>query len=281
MAEVALLSLFAKLRRKRLLIIHNGDLILPKGLLNWILEKVFDVMGYISGLLADRLVAYSDDYAKHSRFLKHFLKKTTAIFPLFPIVPAKAAIQKRLRSMLPMSNVIVIGFAGRFVEEKGFDILLRAIPYVIKKVPNALFVFAGETHMVYENFFEQHQGLLQSVQNHFFSFGLLTQEEMRAFYPLLDLFVLPSRSDCLAFVQVEAMLAQVPVVVTDIPGARVPVQQTGMGKLVPPENPKTLAEGIIEVVKQKKEYTKEWRQIQKIFDYRATVEKYVEVIKGQ
>lgn len=280
-AEVLVAALFAKIRGKRFIILHNGDLILPKGGTNRVIEGIYTITGRAAGMLADHLIAYSHDYAKHSRFLRPFLNKTTAIFPLFPSVSADSTSVGRLRKRLPGNKPIVIGFAGRFVEEKGFDILLRAIPVVAKEIPGVLFVFAGETHMGYEHFFEQNQQLLSLVKNHFFSFGLLSHDEMMAFYRLLDVFVLPSRSDCLALVQVEAMLADVPVVVTDIPGARVAVQRTGMGKIVKAEDPDALAEGILAVLRKKTMYQKRLPEAKKVFDFQSTLRQYIRVLKGE
>lgn len=275
LAEILFLVVLLKLLGKKIIIIHNGDLLLPKGMLNQLVESFFDISMYIAGLGADKIISYSDDYTAHSRFLKHFQSKTTPILPLFP---REHTTTKMLK--LPFKNKKpIIGFAGRFVEEKGFDLLLSAIPYVVQEYPNALFVFAGEQHMIYETFFEKQQQAIEKNQNHFFSFGLLNQNEMISFYKLLDIFVLPSRSDCLAFVQVEAMLLGVPVVVTNIPGARVAVQKTGMGEIVQKENARALADGIIKVYKNKHKYSDSIDKVHRLFGYNKTLSQYEEVVQ--
>jgi glycosyltransferase involved in cell wall biosynthesis len=101
---------------------------------------------------------------------------------------------------------------------------------------------------------------------------------MRGFYKALDVFVLPSRSDCLAFVQVEAMLSGIPVVATDIPGARVPVKKTGMGELVRAQDPQNLARGIVQVLKKKNSYEKKRKLAEEMFDYGKTLKKYEEIL---
>lgn len=278
LAEIVLISLMVKLQRKRLILVHNGDLLLPRGIGNRIIEKIFDLSSHFSGILADSLIAYSLDYAHFSRFLKQFRSKTTAILPLFPLSTNTSPVTTKIKQRIPKQRHPLIGFAGRFVQEKGFDVLLRAIPEIVKEFPDALFVFAGETNMVYENFFEQNAELVEQVHKYFFSLGRLSQEEMRGFYPLLDVFVLPSRSDCLAFVQVEAMLAGVPVVATNIPGARVPVKETGMGTLVAVEDPHDLAKGIVEVLKNRSVYEKKGKLVAELFNYEKTLDRYEEII---
>ncbi len=275
LAEVVLIIAMAKIQKKKMIIIHNGDLILPKGAINRMIELIFDYSSRIAGILADRLIAYSDDYAKHSRFLSRFLHKTTAILSLFP----QDDRQRRKTLALPKGKTPIIGFAGRFVEEKGFDILIKSIPFVLKKYPNALFVFSGETRMSYERFYERMLPLIERFRPYLLFLGKRSQEEMPSFYTSLDVFVLPSRSDCLAFVQVEAMLAGVPVVATDIPGARVPVKETGMGVLVKPEDPEDLARGICEVVRNPSRYKKNKDKVLSMFDYAKTLDKYEKLIQ--
>lgn len=276
-AEVLFVALLAKLCRKRLVLLHNGDLILPRGVLNTFVQTVFDITGYLSAWLATVLIAYSDDYARHSRLLKPFLLKTVAIFPLFPRTPKR---KDRALVHLSKHRRPIIGFAGRFVEEKGFDILLAAIPQVLRKHPTATFLYAGKLHMEYEDFFEKHQELYDSVSHAIVSLGLLPQNAMSSFYDSIDIFVMPSRSECMGLVQVEALLAGVPVVVSNIPGARVPIEQTEMGVLVPPEDPVALAQGILTAIEQRDFFRKRHAKVKMVFAYQVTLEQYKKVLYG-
>ena len=137
----------------------------------------------------------------------------------------------------------MVGFAGRFVEEKGFDFLLQAIPFV-RRSPSARFVFAGDTHIAYERFFERSLPFLEPVREAVIELGLVGDpRRMADFYAMCDVFVLPSRTDCFAIVQVEALLSGTPLVTSDIPGAREVVRVTGAGTLVPPGDSPALADG--------------------------------------
>lgn len=278
--EILFVGLLAKVLSKRFIIVHNGDLILPKGFFNRLIQMLFDVTTFLGGVLADQLIAYSDDYARHSRFLRQFLSKTVAIFPLFKPVSIKQSDIVAMKNKLPKSSLI-IGCAGRFVEEKGFDILLQAIPSLVKIYPEAVVVFAGEINIVYESFYQANGQRIQEAGKAFISLGLLTQKEMAAFYRSIDLFVLPSRSDCLALVQVEAMLAGVPVVVTDIPGARVPVITTGMGVIVSSQDPEALALGIIKAIKQKYLLVKKKDQLERLVNNERSLAIFEAVLAGK
>ena len=62
--------------------------------------------------------------------------------------------------------------------------------------------------------------------------------------------MLPSinSTESYGLVQVESMACGTPVVASNLPGVRVPVQMTGMGRLFPPANPSALAEALIGVL---------------------------------
>jgi glycosyltransferase involved in cell wall biosynthesis len=155
----------------------------------------------------------------------------------------------RWRRELGLEGKKVVGFAGRWVEEKGFDVLLRALPHLLEAEPEARLVFAGEPNVVYERFFESCRPLLEEAGGKVTILGLVEgRQRMADFYAMCDVFALPSRSDMMALVQAEAMACGVPVVASDIPGARVVVRETGWGLLVPPESPAELAKALAEVL---------------------------------
>jgi glycosyltransferase involved in cell wall biosynthesis len=168
-----------------------------------------------------------------------------------------------------------VGFAGRFVEEKGFDFLLKSIPYVLEKMPNAKFAYAGEVKVAYESFFEKWRHLAEQWNDQIVMLGLLTDPQQVAnFYAMCDVLALPSRSDCFPMVQVEAMLCGTPTVATDIPGLRVPVQLTGMGRLVRPQDERALADGLVDVLSNRDRYVKSREEIATVFDMEKTLDVY-------
>src|SRR6185295_14853886 len=99
------------------------------------------------------------------------------------------------------------------------------------------------------------------------------------FYAACDLLALPSDTECFALVQVEAMLCGTPVVMTDIPGGRVPVQLTGMGKLVPRDDWQALGEGIVEVLSNRDRFVKPAEEIARHFSIAETVSRYEELCR--
>ena len=79
-------------------------------------------------------------------------------------------------------------------------------------------------------------------------------------------------------VQVEAMLCGVPVVATNLPGVRVPVQKTGMGLIVPVKDSEALASAIGEIVKQREQYVKPKDEIEKEFSVKKSIDAYEQLL---
>ena len=270
-ANIFPFAIIAKLHNKKLLIFHQGDLVLPRGTTNMAIEFLFNIFSYLSFLLADKLSTYTQDYAKHSRLLKFFLNKTENIIPPIHLsTPSRAG---RQRKKIKSKNSIVLGFAGRFVEEKGFDILFDAMPIILEKMHNICFVFAGETHITYENFFEKNKKKIEEFKNKVLFLGLLKDGDLVKFYKSLDFILITSRSDCFNLVQAEAMYAGIPSIVSGIPGARFLVKETKFGLIFEKDNPIDLANKIIEGSKKKKEILKFKKNVYLVLDNKKNVKK--------
>jgi glycosyltransferase involved in cell wall biosynthesis len=75
-------------------------------------------------------------------------------------------------------------------------------------------------------------------------------------------------------VQVEAMYAGVPVIASDIPGVRVPVMATGMGRLVPPQDSAALADAIVDVLGDREAYVRAQTDIEALFGVGRALDYY-------
>lgn len=132
-----------------------------------------------------------------------------------------------------------------------------------------------------ENYKRKILDLVEKYKDYVVFLGELSEEQMGSFYSLLDVLVLPSVNSTEAFgmVQVEAMLMGVPVVASDLPGVRVPIQKTGMGIVVPVKNSRKIAEAIVEVLNNKSKYVKTKQSIQNEFSFAKTIEFYQKLLK--
>jgi glycosyltransferase involved in cell wall biosynthesis len=248
-----------RLMGKPTVLTYHCDLKLPLGLFNWVTNQVVHVMNRVAGLLADRVVAYTQDFADHSPFLRAFRNKIEVIPPpveLPDVGPETVAAFADAYSL--DGDRPVVGMAARLAAEKGVEVLLNALPRVLEVYPQARVLFAGQYQDVMgeEAYAERLEPLFRQYGNRWTFLGILTPSQMAAFYPNLDVIVVPSLNSTESFglVQVEAMLCGTPSIASDLPGVRQPVLQTGMGEIVPIGDGDALAEAIIQMASSDRQH---------------------------
>ena len=280
MLETALISVLAKISGRKVVATHHGDLILPQGFTNRVIQNTMFAMFKFMAKRAGRLIAYSQDYADHSYYLRPFLNKVTPIYPPIQIPEPNLEHANALRNEWSKDGGPVIGFSGRFVQEKRPDLLIRALEVINQRYPNARIVFCGEYEIAYEDTWEKHQDLVNKYRDQLIFLGLKNDMQYMAdFYAACDVLALTSDSECFALVQVEAMLSGTPVVMTNTPGGRVPVTVTGMGKLATAGDWWSIGEALVDVIAGREEYIKPRREIEEIFSFKRTVDQYEAVFR--
>lgn len=259
-SNVLFFALGAKLFRKKLTIYHQADILLPKQtgnqLVHFMIDRIFDISTIPAVLLADRISTFTYDYAKFSRVLRYGLKKFFAYIPNVKLSSKAPSKDFRIKMDILAQKYMLIGISGRFVEEKGFDILFQALPLILKRYPHAHVVFAGKKIIEYEPFYDHHKELFEKHSKNVSFMGFLQGGDLAYFYEKLDVFVLSSRIECFALTQIEALQKKVPIVVTDVAGARMLVKESGFGEIAERENPESLAHAIVEVLKNRPKYLK-------------------------
>jgi len=261
-------------------------LLLPKTFFNKIINDVVNFMNYLAGMLADRIGAYTDDFASHSPFLLRFKEKVNVILPPVTMPPASPErIREYVKTNNPRGNSPVIGMATRFATEKGVEILINALPQVLKSFPSAMVMYAGQYQDVMGES-AYYQKLLPSIQAYqekgqWEFLGVLNPADMTLFYNCLDVLVVPSLNSTETFglVQIEAMLQGTPTIASNLPGVRVPPRLTGMGEVVPIGDAGALAEAIIKIVSQPKKYQGSPQEIAARFDPLVNASAYEMIYK--
>jgi len=275
MLETALLSLLARLTGRKIVCTHHGDLVLPEGPANRFITGVMFGLYRFMASDAPALVCHTADYARHSYYLKPYLEKVAVIPPFVDVPEPNPERVRELRRAWSPEGGPIVGFAGRFVEEKRPDLLIRSLEEVNRTFPTAKLVFAGQHQIPYESYWPRHKPLVDRFQDQLVFLGIVpSPQDMADFYAACDILALPSDTECFALVQVEAMLCGTPVVMTDTPGGRVPVQLTGMGRIVPRDDWKALGAGIVEVLRDRDRYVRPVTEIERHFSAGETVDRY-------
>lgn len=218
-------------------------------------------MNWLTAIFTHRIVTYTQDYADNSEYLKTKKDKVTIIPP--PVELPKSSQEKIdlfRKENNPEDQHPVIGMAARFATEKGVEILLDALPRVLVKYPKAVVQFVGPYKNIIgeEDYFLRLSPRISEYQKtgNWKFLGSLNPDQMAAFFPNLDVLVLPSLNSTEAFglVQIEAMMNGIPCAASALPGVRQPVFRHGMGKIFPIGNSAALAESIIEIVGHKENF---------------------------
>lgn len=275
MLETSLMAFMTRAAGKQLIATHHGDLILPPGLFNRFV-RWFTYANYrFMASRAARLIAYSHDYADHSYYLRPFRDRVSVIYPPIEVPDPDLERVAELRERWQAGGGPIIGFAGRFVQEKRPDLLIRALEVINRSFPRARVVFAGEYDIRYEDTWERNQALVQRYRDQLIFLGQLSSmQAMANFYAACDVLVLPSDTECFALVQVEAMLCGTPVVMTDTPGGRVPVSVTGMGTVVPRGDWQAIGTAVVDILQQPERYARPRADIERAFSLDETVRRY-------
>ncbi|MFQ6063931.1 MAG: glycosyltransferase family 4 protein [Candidatus Bathyarchaeia archaeon] len=143
-------------------------------------------------------------------------------------------------------------FVGRLVYIKGVDKLIRAMPQILKDIPDAKLVIVGLGDM--QDYLEGLVRKLKLQDSVKFRFEFVPEEERIAHYAACDVAVFPSLYEPFGIVALEAMSMEKPVVVgaAGISGMRESVVPSGpnqCGFHVNPNDPADIAWGITNAIK--------------------------------
>lgn len=155
----------------------------------------------------------------------------------------------RLRTQLgiPQAAPLVLSL-GRFAHKKGFDVLLRAAPSLLQRVPGARVVIAGGGDLESElRGLHAELGLDDRVT----LLGSVDRSRIADYFSACDVFAVPSVRDAagnvdgLPVVVLEAMATGVPVVASNLTGIPLAVRHGDTGLLVPPGDPDALGDALV------------------------------------
>lgn len=269
--------------RRPLVAVYQCDLQLPDGLLNRLVEKMLFAVNVIGGLCFVRIVSITEDYAVHSRFLRWFKRKRQIIPPAVIMPTPDVEAVKQFRQKFAPEGERLIGFPARFATEKGVEYMLAALPLIHNQIPRAklLFTINHESVVGEEQYWNRMQPLIARVREHCEFLGTLPEQQLSAFYAACDVIVLPSINSTEGFglVQLESMLCGTPVVATNLPGVRVSVQTTGMGRIVPPRDADALGKAVVDVIQNPQSYCKPREEIEMHFPFERSVDQYEKLLQ--
>jgi glycosyltransferase involved in cell wall biosynthesis len=144
--------------------------------------------------------------------------------------------RQQLHAFFSRPRTCVIGAAGRLSPEKGFGVLVEAAARIVPSHPSVGFLLFGDG-VLREQLADRIAAL--GLRDHFVLAGF--RSDLDRFVPFFDVLALPSFTEGMPNVVLEAMAASVPVVATAVGGTPELLDDGVNGYLVPPGNPEALA----------------------------------------
>ena len=272
--------LTAKLLKKKVIIVVSESV--SKDVERMYSNKLFGTGGFIfyhimrileeiNYMLSNRIVLYSKAII-HSYGLERYKDKILPFGARFVdgnLFKIKKGINERK---------ILIGYVGRFVEEKGIREFIDAIPVVLEKRGNVEFLVCGEGPLFRE--------IKDKIKNNKLSdnvklVGWVPHEELPEYLNILKLFVLPSHTEGMPNIVLEAMSCGTPVLATPVGGIKDIIRNEKTGFILENNSPEAIAENIIKVLGHSNldEIAENAHAlIQQEYTYDAAVRRYEEIL---
>ena len=173
-------------------------------------------------------------------------------------------------------NKKIILYAGRLVKVKNLPLLLKAVAMIRNSKHNIILLIIGEGG---EKAKLKRKVRRLEIEDAVVFISSAPQKDLVNYYHAADVFVLPSFSESLGKVLIEAGAAGCPVVSTETTGARDVVVEGRTGYLVPIGDENAMVEKILKVLRMEESERKEMaKNAQRILEEKFSQEKSIEKV---
>lgn len=233
---------------KSKIIFTNHGLVLNEPGINFITKIILKFPYKIIFGLSHRIIAVSEAIKKDSIIIcKKSGKKIIVIKNGLENIDflTKEIVRPKLGHKI-QPNDFVIGTIAELHPVKGLEYLINAMPKVILNQPNAKLVIIGSGKL--EEKLKRLAVNLNLEEKIIFT-GFI--DRASKFIKAFNIFVIPSLSEALAYVAIEASLSGVPIIATNVGGIPEIIKDGETGLLVEPKNSYGIAEKIIYLMNDK------------------------------
>ena len=149
------------------------------------------------------------------------------------------------RRQYAADNEKIILYMGRLVYEKGVQHLIAAMPKILNGYNDAKLIIAGKGGMIDEL---KREADALGLGNKVYFTGYLNSKQVQKMYKCADVAVFPSTYEPFGIVALEAMLAGVPTVVSDVGGLNEIVEHGVTGMKSYAGNANSIADSILNIL---------------------------------
>lgn len=214
-------------------------------------DKRFPVDSHLTAALEISFLQSADALTTPSLNLAGIISEQTGI-PVehFEIIKNPLTASESVRSHDTSSGFPRIVFVGRVEKLKGCDLLIEAMPSVLKRFPEASLTLIGEEALSPSEEVSFSQQLRRRAEElgcagKLTFAGLLARDRLAESFAQADIAIFPSRYDSSPYACLEAMSQAVPIVASRVGGIPEYVEHGQTGLLFESENVESLAHEII------------------------------------
>lgn len=230
--------------RPKVIFTAHGWVFNPTNALSLPVRRCYILLHKIAALFQNKIICVSEyDYqlALYHRIAPN--KKLTTIHngidPDIKFLDKETAGKEILKKLTTNNRQLTtkfwVGSVGRLVKEKNYETFIQAAALI----PNAYFFIIGEGH---EREALNQQLTTNNLQQRFFIIGPTGNDAQ--YLKAFDIFVMSSIKEGLPYILLEAMAAELPIVVTEAGGMPEVIKNHENGLMVSQKNPKLLAKSI-------------------------------------
>jgi D-inositol-3-phosphate glycosyltransferase len=180
--------------------------------------------------------------------------------------------KQKAKELLNIKDEKVILFFGYVRAYKGLNVLINALPFILDKVKVKLYV-VGEFYGDYEKYVNQIK-LLKLENDITVVSDYIPNDEVGKYFSAADVVVLPYISATQSGIVQIAYNFNKPVIATDVGGLAEVVLNERTGFIVKPQNPKELAESVVNfyTANREEEFVKNVMEEKKKYSWERMVE---------
>jgi glycosyltransferase involved in cell wall biosynthesis/GT2 family glycosyltransferase len=212
-----------------------------------------------------------------SGVIARMLAQAYGVYPSTKLVrqiPFGIRTRQRLASVRQDSEVRVL-FVGRLEARKGFDVLVKAMSFVLRQDPQIRFWIAGEGAES-DASVRAAKDLAREYPDRVTLHGWVGDEQRDELYRQCDVFTAPSRYESFGLVYLEAMAHGKACIACRAGGAERIVLEGVTGLLVPPGDGDALGEAILDLARNREKRERMGREGLRRVEREFTVERMVE-----
>lgn len=250
--------------------LYKGDF---WGFGGFIFLHIFSVLERLTFSLSNRIVVYSPRLIPQLG-LDRYRNKVVANI----IWPTDANLFRPVKDLAERENLV--GYFGRLSPEKGVMNLVRAIPLILAEREDVKFFLGGNGPLLYEIETELENSQCQGKVT---LAGWVPHEKMPYYLNQIKLLILPSYTEGLPNILLEAMACGAPVVAMPIGSIPDLISNGETGFLLEDNSPEAIAKGVLEALRHPylSDIAKSARCfIEQNYTFRAATERYKTILNS-